>query len=93
MFESFLRQSELLYPEGTCARSTQQSLMPPQLTARLLRATPLHRSAAGTIKWRAENDVDSYLTRFLPGDGEAVVRRCKQDGNLGTDKKVGTGAG
>lgn len=32
--------------------------------------------------------MDSYLSRFLPEDKEAVVRRNKQDGNLGVSKKV-----
>ena len=50
--------------------------------------TNLRAVGAATIKWRTENNVDSYLTRQLSPEQEAAVRRCKQDGNLGRDKKV-----
>ena len=41
-----------------------------------------------TVKWRQEKGVDKYLARKLPGDKEAVIRRCKADGLLGVDVKV-----
>ena len=41
-----------------------------------------------TIKWRAENDLDSYLACTLAPEKEAAIRCFKTDGHLGVSKHV-----
>ena len=43
---------------------------------------------AGTVKWRQENGVDSYLAQFPDKGKDRIIRRCIPTGWAGFDKQV-----
>jgi len=49
--------------------------------------TVLHPSAADTLEWRKQNEVDSYLFRKLSPAKEASLRRHQHNGHIGVDNQ------
>ena len=49
--------------------------------------TVSHPTAADTLEWRKQNEVDSYLFRKLSPAKEASLRRHQHNGHIGVDKQ------